>query len=179
MLPKRTPKGLEELRSGERVLSLRQRSILFLADGRKSMTELEAGMGSDARAMVAQLQVAGYLELIPSEAAAPQRAVASPATSAGSRSSGVAPTHEADSFSGRRSLAGVRMYLFDVCERTFTRGAPATAEAFRERLRNARDRAPMLAVADDLVAEIELLAGAARASTVRDRIDALLPGPDE
>lgn len=57
--------------------------------------------------------------------------------------------------------------------------APGLAERFRVRLRNARDRGSMLMVADEMLAEIEVLAGEDRARTVRDRIDALVPDPEE
>ena len=81
----------------------------------------------------------------------------------------------ADAFDGKRSLATTRMFLFDLCERMFTRRAPQQAETFREALRTARDRETMLAVARDMVAEVEAHAGADRADSIRARIAMLLP----
>jgi len=70
----------------------------------------------------------------------------------------------------------MRMYLFDVCERIFARGAPQTAERYRERLRQAREAGAMLAVAREMVEEVEAVAGEQRARGLRERIEALLPG---
>lgn len=176
VLLRRTRKGQEELLSRVRALPLRERGVLFLADGTRSSAEVRAAIGHGAGELIEQLLASGHLELRrPAEPASPPAAQAR---------SALAPTpqqHEADTLPGRRSLAATRMYLFDVCERTFSRGRPELAERLREGLRNARERASMLDVAEAMLGEIEALAGQDRARTVRDRIEALVPeadGPD-
>jgi len=172
MLVFRTAKGQVELRSRERGLQLRERSVLFLADGTKSLRTLAAALGPDGEETIRKLAGAGYLQLV---ASAPPAAARRPEAAP---SPPPAP-HQADTMTGKRSLAATRMYLFDLCERTFARGAPEKAERFRERLRQARDGRAMLLVAEDMLAGIEELAGWERAQAVRDRIEALLPPPDD
>jgi hypothetical protein len=168
----RTAKGQVELRSRERGLLLRERSVLFLADGTKTLAMLQKALGSDGRELIERLAGAGYLQLVSlAEAAKAPEPDATPAATP-------AP-YRVDALSGRRSLAGTRMYLFDLCERTFARGAPAKAERFRERLRQARDGRSMLAVAEDMLMDLEELAGWERAQAVRERIEALVPAPDD
>jgi len=170
MLVLRTAKGQVELRSRERGLLLRERSVLFLADGTKSLKSLVAALGPEGEETIRRLARAGYLQLVASAVPeAPRKAAPAPTP---------AP-HRADAMTGKRSLAATRMYLFDLCERTFARGAPDKAERFRERLRQARDGRVMLLVAEDMLAGIEELAGWERAQAVRERIEALLPPPDE
>lgn len=81
----------------------------------------------------------------------------------------------ADSFEGKRSLATVRMFLFDISERMFTRKAPDLAVQFREALRNAKDRDSMLAVSREMLEEVERVAGADRADSISERLAMLLP----
>ena len=49
------------------------------------------------------------------------------------------------------------------------------AESFRESLRNARDRDSMLQVSREMLVEVEVVAGAERADSIRERISLLLP----
>jgi hypothetical protein len=82
------------------------------------------------------------------------------------------PAQPADAL---RSLAGARMYLFDICERMFARRDPAMAQHFHSALRSARDRDSMLDVSESLLEEITHLAGEERAQSVRERMAQLLP----
>jgi hypothetical protein len=72
-------------------------------------------------------------------------------------------------------MATTRMFLFDICERMFVRRDPVKAEAFREALRNARDRESMLAAAREMIAAVEEIAGHERADSIAERIAMLLP----
>ncbi|WP_343589916.1 hypothetical protein [Paracidovorax wautersii] len=160
MLLQKTDKARLELSPGVRTLSLRERSLLLLADGR-SKVELDAmynGLGAE---MVRELLRQGYLTAL-SLPGAPADAEAG---------SGEAPAPS----NALRSLAGARMYLFDMCERMFARRDPELAEQFREALRAARDRESMLEVGEGLLAEITVQAGAERAASVRERMQQLLP----
>lgn len=67
------------------------------------------------------------------------------------------------------------MFLFDLCERMFTRTNPELAEVFRDALRDAKDRESMLKAGREMIAEIERVAGADRADSISERIALMLP----
>ena len=103
-------------------------------------------------------------------------APSAPASPAPSVSAAAPPAaNTSDSFDGKRSMATTRMFLFDICERMFVRRDPVKAEAFREALRNARDRESMLAAAREMIAAVEEIAGHERADSIAERIAMLLP----
>ncbi len=155
MLLQKTEKARLELSPGVRTLGLRERSLLLLADG-KTLADLQAMYNGGGAQIVERLMDEGYLAgLVPESGAL-----------------GIAP---APPPSALRSLAGTRMYLFDICERMFARRNTILAENFREALRSARDRESMLDVGEALLQEISLLAGPERAATVRERMEQLLP----
>ena len=184
MYLQKTEKARAELSSRSRLLGIRERAFLLMADGRQTRSRM-LDLVPAAEAMVDTLIAQGYLRPLPVEA--PLHAPAPPHTAApiALREEPAAPlaalpvdpptAHTADAFGGKRSLATTRMFLFDLCERMFARRAPDQAEAFREALRNARDRETMLAVARGMVAEIEVHAGADRADGISARIAMLLP----
>jgi hypothetical protein len=165
MFPTKTDKARDELRGGRRTLTQRERALLLMADGRRSLSDfvpLFASRG-DAEQALQALAHRGYLQfpVPPAALAAP---VAAPA-----------PGNAADTFDGKRSLATTRMFLFDICERMFVRRDPQFALQMREALREARDREAMLDIAALMLAEVEQAAGAERAASLRERIDRVLP----
>ncbi|MDQ3271027.1 MAG: hypothetical protein M3Q12_02500, partial [Pseudomonadota bacterium] len=81
----------------------------------------------------------------------------------------------ADQFDGKRSLATTRMFLFDICERMFSRKHPELAATFRDALRDARDRDAMLDASRRMIEEIEKITGHERADSISERIAMLLP----
>ena len=187
MLLQRTEKARLELSPGVRTLSLRERSLLLLADG-KPLQDLQAmyhGLGAQ---MVDHLVRHGYLTaatiqradhpfVTPASDATLQQALPKQAplpTAAEARSSPSPPPAET-----LRSLAGARMYLFDTCERLFARRDPALAEHFRDALRTARDETSMLDVGEAMFEEVAMAAGAERAATLRERLDQLLPRTEQ
>jgi hypothetical protein len=85
------------------------------------------------------------------------------------------PTVSADAFSGPRSLASARMFLFDLSERMFAPRDKAMAQRYRDALREARDVGDMLAVSRAMMADVERLAGSERADGIRERLARLLP----
>lgn len=165
MLLLKTDKARQELTPGVRTLSLRERSLLLLADDQPAaaLRAMYNGLGSE---IVDALIRDGYLVSM---------------TPAGARDTGQAQGPAADAAtpgateSSLRSLAGTRMYLFDICERMFARRNADLARNFHEALRGARDRDSMLDVSEALLDEITLLAGAERAASVRERMEQLLP----
>lgn len=159
----KTEKARLELMPGIRTLSLRERSLLLLADG-KPLHELEALYHGEGAKLVEQLIRDGYLER-PAAAPTPTPAPVARETPAPGQA--------------MRSLAGARMYLFDVCERMFTRRDPALARTFHTALRAARDRVSMLDVGEAMLTEVSRLAGPERAHTLREQLAQLLPPADE
>ncbi|MGE0329574.1 MAG: hypothetical protein AB7P37_02650 [Ramlibacter sp.] len=173
MLLQRTDKARDELRPGMRTLGLRERSLLLMADGNKSLFDINAVMGGQAEPIVLDLMRRGYLETTAPTASVAPAALPTPVVAAPAPAS--APAGSADPFEGKRSLATTRMFLFDICERMFARRDPVLAGQFREALRNAKDRDSMLAAGRDMLAEIEKAAGPERADSISERIAMLLP----
>lgn len=171
MLLQKTDKARLELSPGVRTLSLRERSLLLLADG-KSLSDLQAMYNGIGAQIVDNLMRQGYLT---GPAALPEAPVPMPAAApvAASEPPTAAPAGQPSD--ALRSLAGTRMYLFDICERMFARRDPSLARQFHEALRGARDRASMLDVGEALLEEVAQMAGPERAQTIRDRMDQLLP----
>lgn len=171
MLLIKTDKARQELAPGMRTLSLRERSLLLLADG-KPLSDLQAMYNGGGAQIVEHLLRQGYLASVapPGNPAAVQEATVSaqPAVQA-------KPAEPAQPADALRSLAGARMYLFDICERMFARRDPAMAQHFHSALRSARDRDSMLDVSEALLEEITQLAGEERAQSVRERMAQLLP----
>lgn len=164
MLLQKTDKARAELQPGARTLSLRERSLLLMADGRKSAQDMRAVFGDGVDPMVQQLVDSGFLMAV--QPAPPPVSV---------RPVNTGTAQAADAFEGKRSLATTRMFLFDICERMFARRDPALAERLREALRNAKDRDAMLAESRFMLEEIEKLAGFERADSIAERIAMLLP----
>ncbi len=167
----KTEKGRAELSPGVRTLGQRERTFLLLADGRRSLQDIAQVLDGELDGLARRLIDDGYVEPIlpkPRKVSGRFGAALSPAP----------PPASVDTFEGRRSLATTRMFLFDICERMFSRRAPDMAEQFREALRSAKDRETMLAVSRDMIEEIEHVAGHARADSISERIAALLPVQD-
>ncbi|WP_382158963.1 hypothetical protein ACFJGX_20890 [Hydrogenophaga sp. UC242_50] len=157
----KTQKGRAELRPGQRQLAQRERALLLLADGRKPDAELFALFEGQGPTLAADLISRGYLV---DEAPPPPRTPAN-----------TPPTVSADAFSGPRSLASARMFLFDLSERMFAPRDKAMAQRYRDALREARDVGDMLAVSRAMMADVERLAGSERADGIRERLARLLP----
>ncbi len=198
----RTEKARQELRPGVRTLTQKQRSVLLLADGRKSLLDLRGLFDGEAEILALELLREGYLAV--GGAAGAARPAATPSTTPASTQASMTSTGAfrvngtgsapavpapvaalaavaavaADSFEGKRSLATTRMFLFDLCERMFARRDPALAERFRAELRVAKDRDSMLNAGRAMIEEIERVAGHERADSIAQRIAMLLP-PEE
>ena len=160
----KTDKGRAELQPGHRTLGQRERAVLLVADGSKATASLQAlfgGLGADiVRELLAKGYIVEELPLAPTVNPTP--------VPAASKSS-------ADAFSGPRSLASARMFLFDISERMFAPRHKEMAAQFRDALREARDATAMLAVSREMLISIEGMAGAARADAISERLAKLLP----
>ncbi|HSX94323.1 MAG TPA: hypothetical protein VLG41_15455, partial [Hydrogenophaga sp.] len=151
-----------ELLPGHRSLGQRERAILLVADGRKSTESLHALFHGEGRAMVEALIAGGYL-IEQAPAAPPARPVPPP------------PRGSVDTFSGPRSLASARMFLFDLSDRMFAPRDRTLADRFRQALREARDASSMMAVGQEMLIEIERVAGTERAASISERLAKVLP----
>jgi hypothetical protein len=172
----RTDKAKAELAARERLLSVRERGALFLADGAKTRQEMMVLL-QDTTGVLDKLVSEGYLAVQASSR--PKPLVAAPVTVAGSavnsQTQAVVEKSASDSFEGKRSLATTRMFLFDICERMFVRKLPELAAQYRDLLREARDRESMLKIADQMLLTVSQIAGQERADGLSDRIAMLLP----
>lgn len=173
----KTDKARAELQGGSRTLGQRERTMLILADGKYTVRTIDHLFNGEALHIAQQLIQTGYLVGIDLSAPKPAKTTAAPQPAAVPPvlTDAVPPTVSADSFEGKRSLATTRMFLFDICERMFVRRAPEQAEAFREALRNAKDRDSMLAAARAMIVAVEAIAGPERADSISERIAMLLP----
>ncbi|ABM37984.1 MULTISPECIES: hypothetical protein [Polaromonas] len=160
----KTNRARAELKPGVRTLGQRERTLLLLADGSKSVQDFKLLFDGSGEEMVLRLLQEGFLET----QAAPERPLVTATPPLPARPA-------ADRFDGKRSLATTRMFLFDICERMFARRHPEMAEHFREALRNAKDRESMLAASRLILEHIETVAGHERASSIGERIEMLLP----
>ncbi|WP_422086037.1 hypothetical protein [Variovorax sp.] len=179
MFPTKTDKARDELQGGQRTLSQRERALLLMADGRRSLTDFSPLFSTrdEAEQAIQTLVQRGYLQT-PNVAVAPQAAPPAPAPAQPAPIPATEPIQiatSADTFDGKRSLATTRMFLFDICERMFVRRDPKFALQMRDALREARDREAMLTIAALMLSEIEKAAGPERAESLRERIDKLLP----
>lgn len=160
----KTDKGRAELQPGQRTLGQRERAVLLVADGRKATASLQALFGGQGADIVRALLDQGYIvDDSPPASVTPQPA--KPAVATGS----------ADAFSGPRSLASARMFLFDLSERMFAPREKALALQFRDALREARDAKSMVAVSREMLISIEAMAGPERADAISERLAKLLP----
>jgi hypothetical protein len=193
----KTDRARAELKPGVRTLGQRERTLLLLADGSKSVHDFRPLFDGDGEQIALRLLRDGFLETHPGKkvpgtapsiqpapiaSASPPRDIpAAIAITAAQHQEFPSPETtqaikvSADQFEGKRSLATTRMFLFDICERMFARRNPGQAEGFREALRNAKDRETMLAVSREMIEEIEKVAGHERADSISERLAMLLP----
>ncbi len=184
----KTERARAELKPGVRTLGQRERTLLLLADGTKTVQDFRPLFDGDGEQIALRLMRDGFLEANPGQkmqnaaSAAPAPRAVTPANQAVEQLQNF-PSPEttqaikvsADQFEGKRSLATTRMFLFDICERMFARRSPEQAEIFREALRSAKDRETMLAVSREMIEEIEKVAGHERADSISERLAMLLP----
>lgn len=168
----KTEKARDELYGSLRKLGRRERTLMILVDGKRTLKDIELILKEETRPLAEALIREGYLTGI---SLTPPKTLQQMPDFASTPRSAVAQPVNADTFNGKRSLATTRMFLFDICERMFARRAPEQAEAFRNAFRNARDRESMLAAAREMMEGIEQIAGPERADSISARIAMLLP----
>lgn len=176
MVLQKTAFALQELQPGSRQLPQRARSVLLMAGG-KTLDELRALLGGDLAALALQLVEQGYLQFTktgtpttaaPSAAAPVVAAAVSTPQAADAPAPVVTPAHP--------QMAGMRMYLFDLCERMFANRHEALAQALRTQLREARDLPTLRQAGLALLDAVHTHAGEERAASLRQQLAVLLDG---
>ncbi len=156
----KTSKAWDEIASRQRSLGPRQRAVLLLANGERTLAELDTLMGGSVRALVLELQANGYLTPTATAATPPEEPPGAEAS---------------DQFRHGTSAAAARMYLFDMAERLFARAQPETGARLRAMLREASNVAQMVEVARLIVGHIRAASGPERADGVYRRLATMLP----
>ncbi|AOW15490.1 hypothetical protein LPB72_17800 [Hydrogenophaga crassostreae] len=173
----KTDKGRQELSPGKRTLGQRERAILLMADGKKPDALLAQLFGGQGRQLIQALLQSGHLHHPAPPASQIPNHNKEPAPAAPSKPdprATAAKTH-GEPFTGQRSLATARMFLFDLSERLFAPRDPSLAHHYRNALREARDGEAMLKVGRDIISKVETLAGSERADGISERLAKLLP----
>lgn len=160
MQPRKTDLARTALQAHRAPLDMRQRRLLILCDGQRSIADLTGLMGQEAPAMVIQLIQGGYLETgapaaaSPSAAPAPAapRPAAAVAVAAAPAPAPVPAPAPAAPVERRRSLVAARIYLLGILE---MQRNPMAAALFRD-LQQARAENDVVKV---LQAALQVLPG--------------------
>lgn len=126
MQPRKTDLARTALQAHRAPLDMRQRRLLILCDGQRSIAELTGLLGQEAPAMVIQLVQAGYLSTGPAAAAPSPPAVAEPVRPASVQ---VPAAPAATPVERRRSLVAARIYVLGILE---MQRHPQAAALFRD-----------------------------------------------
>jgi len=166
MQPRKTELARTALQAHRAPLDMRQRRLLILCDGQRSITDLTGLLGQDAPAMVIQLVQAGYLStgtgavaLPPPPAATVEPQPATPAAAA------------AIAVERRRSLVSARIYVLGILE---MQRHPQAAALFRD-LQQARAESEVLQVLHSAMRMLPGLTSEGYCQRVRQRLLEALP----
>ncbi len=132
MQPRKTDLARTALQAHRAPLDMRQRRLLILCDGQRSIADLTGLMGQEAPAMVIQLIQGGYLETGAPAAASPSAAPRPAAAAAAAPATAPAPAPvpaPAAPVERRRSLVAARIYLLGILE---MQRNPMAAALFRD-----------------------------------------------
>jgi hypothetical protein len=169
MQPRKTDLARTALQAHRAPLDMRQRRLLILCDGQRTLADLTGLIGQDAAAMVIQLVQAGYLSTGTAATTAPPppaaAAAPAPATPA------AAPAAPATCSERRRSLVAARIYVLGILE---MQRHPQAAALFRE-LQQARAESDVLQVLQSAMRTLPGLASEGYCQRVRQRLLEALP----
>ena len=173
MYPRKTDLARQALQSHAAPLAMRERQALILCDGRRSLTELGAMLGTGAAAQIERLCAAGYLIITatPATLAAPEPAPApAPEPIRPTAPASVSPTPAAAS---RRSIIAAKLYVIGMLELQ----RHESAVSHRMRLQSSQD--PDATVAHILAAVhcLQVTTSASFTLRVRERLAEVLPKP--
>lgn len=169
MQPRKTELARTALQAHRAPLDMRQRRLLILCDGQRSIADLTGLLGQDAPAMVIQLVQAGYLSTGTGATAAPpppaDAAAPAPATPA------AAPAAPATGSERRRSLVAARIYVLGILE---MQRHPQAAALFRD-LQQACAESEVLQVLHSAMQMLPGLTSEGYCQRVRQRLLEALP----
>ncbi|WP_329891645.1 hypothetical protein [Stenotrophomonas sp. SMYL11] len=166
MQPRKTDLARTALQAHRAPLDMRQRRLLILCDGQRTIADLTGLLGQDAPAMVIQLMQAGYLSTgtsTPSPAAA---AAPVPTPPAAAPAALAAPAVER-----RRSLVAARIYVLGILE---MQRHPQAAALFRD-LQQARAEDEVLQRLQSAMQMLPALTSDGYCQRVRQRLLEALP----
>lgn len=168
MQPRKTDLARTALQAHRAPLDMRQRRLLILCDGQRSIAELTSLLGAEAPAMVIQLVQAGYLSTgqatatpSPSAVIAPEPVAAAPAPAAAT----------ATPVERRRSLVAARIYVLGILE---MQRHPQAAALFRD-LQQARAEDEVLQRLQSAMQMLPALTSDGYCQRVRQRLLEALP----
>ncbi|WP_414612991.1 hypothetical protein [Stenotrophomonas pavanii] len=169
MQPRKTDLARTALQAHRAPLDMRQRRLLILCDGQRTLADLTGLIGQDAAAMVIQLVQAGYLStgIAATTAPPPSAAAAAPAPT----TPAAAPAAPATGSERRRSLVAARIYVLGILE---MQRHPQAAALFRE-LQQARAESDVLQVLQSAMRTLPGLASEGYCQRVRQRLLEALP----
>lgn len=166
MQPRKTELARTALQAHRAPLDLRQRRLLILCDGRRSITDLTGLLGQDAPTMVIQLVQAGYLSTGTGAAAPPPPPAATVAPQPATPAAAAATAVER-----RRSLVAARIYVLGILE---MQRHPQAAALFRD-LQQARAESEVLQVLHSAMQMLPGLTSEGYCQRVRQRLLEALP----
>ncbi|WP_313414822.1 hypothetical protein [Stenotrophomonas sp.] len=171
MQPRKTDLARTALQAHRAPLDMRQRRLLILCDGQRSIADLTGLLGPEAPAMVIQLVQAGYLSTgtaatAPPPSPAPAAAPVRPAPPSAAPVATLATAVER-----RRSLVAARIYVLGILE---MQRHPQAAALFRD-LQQARAESEVLQVLHSAMQMLPGLTSEGYCQRVRQRLLEALP----
>ncbi|KOQ66644.1 hypothetical protein J5H37_02830 [Stenotrophomonas maltophilia] len=166
MQPRKTELARTALQAHRAPLDMRQRRLLILCDGQRSITDLTGLLGQDAPAMVIQLVQAGYLSTGTGAAAPPPPPAATVEPQPARPAAAAAIAVER-----RRSLVSARIYVLGILE---MQRHPQAAALFRD-LQQARAESEVLQVLHSAMRMLPGLTSEGYCQRVRQRLLEALP----
>lgn len=166
----KTALGRREQQQRSQALGAKQRHVLILCDGRRTLGELRALMGDEVLPLAQALLASGHVERVGASdrVAKVATALVPSAVPAAQRSQELA---QAVASAPRRSIALSRMYMFDVIERTLGHhSGPARAH-----LRAADQPDAIVLALQECLLLIAEVAGQTQADKVRAQLCTMLP----
>ncbi len=172
MNPHKTEKAHGALRDRPADVSVLERRILILSDGRRGDAEIADLLGSRAREALARLLRDGYLSDRDMAPAPPPPVVAIAPISAVAVESGEKPSPAGTlAAPSRRSIAAAKMYIVDMLQ--LQRGSDAAAIA--DAIRGCRDQDELAAHMLRALRFIHGIANASMSRRVSDRLAEIMP----
>ncbi|WP_294992137.1 hypothetical protein [uncultured Stenotrophomonas sp.] len=169
MQPRKTDLARTALQAHRAPLDMRQRRLLILCDGQRTLADLSGLLGQDAPAMVLQLVQAGYLSTGPVTAdPAPVPAATALPVAAAPLPTAVAAATPVER---RRSLVAARIYVLGILE---MQRHPQAAALFRD-LQQARAEEEVLLRMQSAMQMLPGLTSEGYCERVRQRLLEALP----